>query len=257
MTYIDDPDFRQIRIEFLEHIRLFHRAQSYTSDWRELCEELGICITPGRMNHHTTFRGQPFITFDTTEAKNRQDFTGLHELSHHLFKTAEAGFRALLEDKYSDGIAKDIEEELCNEAAGILLVPDPILSAKMSEHGYNPEVVFDLSARMGSMAACLTRLIQTHDIEAWGLIMRQDGVVEFSVTNTPFTLWKNHCIEAGHAIHQAWYGPLEQYAPVPYSSGSRKVKCRMRASANDQRVVALFAREFPSISDERQLSLFA
>lgn len=257
MTYVDDPDYKQIRKEFLEYVRRFHEVRDYSSDWQGICQKLGIKVTAATSNQYTMFQGQSLISIDAAAVKNRQTFTGLHELSHYLFKTADEGFRSLLEDKYSKELAKAIEEGLCHEAAGILLVPDQALESAVAKHGYHPKVAFELSERMGSLAACLTRLLLSHDVEAWGIIVRRDSIVEFSCTNTRFPLWKDHCIEDSHAIHQAWHGAIELSAPLPYASGDRKVKRLMRASSNERRVIALFAREFPVISGDEQISLFA
>ena len=91
----------------------------------------------------------------------------------------------------------------------------------------------------------------------WGLTIRPDGVVEFSCTNTRYTVWKDHTVEDGHAIHQAWYGPVEQRAAIPYHSGKRTVKLAMRAGSDGRRVVALFCRNFPVTANAYQDSLFA
>ena len=256
MSYVDDPDFRQVRIEFLEYIRRFHGRYDYTTDWRQVCDGLGIKVNSSAANYHGTFQKQTLISVEPSVSGNRQDYTGLHELCHHLCGTADEGFRALLEEMYPPDVARELEEDLCHEGAGILLAPDHVLEASLTQHGYSPEAVFALTERMGSVAACLMRLVFSSDIDVWGLTMRPDGVVEFSCTSTRYTLWRGHTIEDSHAIHQAWHGPIEQRAAIPYAT-SRKVKVPMRAGSDGRRVVALFCREFPVFADARQGSLFA
>lgn len=154
-------------------------------------------------------------------------------------------------------MARELEEELCHEGAGVLLVPDHVLAASHVQHGYCPAAVFALAERAGSLAACLMRHVLSAGVDMWGLTMRPDGVVEFSCTNTRYTIWKDHRVEDGHAIHQAWYGLVEQRAAIPYYSGKRAVKLAMRAGSDERRVVALFCREFPTTASLYQSPLFA
>jgi len=137
---------------------------------------------------------------------------------HEPFSGSEACFRELLEDKYGAGIAQTMEEELCNEAASILLVPDHVLAEAVTQHGYDPQAVFALSARAGSLAACLMRVLRSQDMDAWGLILRRDGVIEFGCTTTRYSLRRDYRIEASHEIHGAWYGDIEEKASLPYAS---------------------------------------
>ena len=257
MSSSDDPDFRQLRLEFLGHVRSFHVQHSHTTDWRRVCESLGISVNTSASNYHGTFRGQQVISVDASASRNRQDYTGWHEICHHLCMTADQGFRALLEEKHSPDVARELEEDLCHEGAGLLLVPDPVLEASHVRHGYHPAAVFALAERAGSLAACLMRHVLSAGVEMWGLMMRPDGVVEFSCTNTRYTIWKSHTVEEGHAVHQAWHGPVEQRAAIPYHSKKRGMKVTMRAGSDGRRVVALFCRKFPATHNSPQGPLFA
>jgi hypothetical protein len=257
MSHVEDPDYRQIRSEFLAHVRAFHRLNGYSLNWLSLCEVLGVKVAIGHSNLHTTLKGLSLITYDPTAPLNRQLFTGLHEVCHELFSGSDECFRALLEDKYGADVAQALEEELCNEAASILLVPDHVLADAVTRHGYDPEAVFALSGRAGSLAACLMRVLRSQGMDAWGLILRRDGVIEFGCTTTRYPLRKDYRIEASHEIHGAWYGDIEEKASLPYASGSRAVKRTMRAASNYSRVVALFAPSFPPKVDAAQPTLFA
>ena len=255
MSYVEDPDYRQIRKEFLAYVRQFHLEQDYSLDWRGLCEGRGIKVTAATSNQHMILNGQSLVTYDASEPRNRQTFTGLHELCHDLFRRAEEQFQALLEEKYPEHVSRDMEEKLCNEAASLLLVPDHVLEEALTEHGYHPRAVFELCNRAGSLAACLMRVLLSHDLEAWGLIMKRDGVVEFSCTNTRYPLGKDHVIEQDHEIHEAWHGVLESKAALPYRSRKRLIRPLIRADADNRRVVALFAHSFPAMN-KGQIPIF-
>lgn len=257
MSRVEDPDYCQIRSEFLAYVRAFHQLNGHSLDWLSLGKVLGVRVTTGPSNQHTSLKGLSLIAYDPFAPLNRQLFTGLHEVCHELFSGSEACFRELLEDKYGTDIAHAMEEELCNEAASILLVPDHVLAEAVTWHGYDPQAVFALSGRAGSLAACLMRVLRSQDMDAWGLILRRDGVIEFGCTTTRYSLRKDYCIEASHEIHGAWFGTIEQRASLPYASGNRHVKRTMRAASNARRVVALFASSFPPKVNAAQLSLFA
>lgn len=257
MSHVEDPDYRRIRYEFLAHVQAFHRFYGYSLDWISLGEALGIRVVTGPSNQHTRLKGLSLITYDPAVPVNRQLFTGLHELCHELFLGSKECFRELLQDKYGVDVAQAMEEELCHEAASILLVPDHVLAEEVMRHGYDPQAVFALSSRAGSLAACLMRVLRSQDMDTWGLILDRDGVIEFGCTTTRFSLRKDYRIEEDHEIHGAWFGAIEQKASLPYASGSRLVKRTMRAASNDRRVVALFASSFPPSVNAAQPSLFA
>lgn len=253
MEYADDPDYRRIRCEFLEHINKFHAEHEYTLDWQGLCDTSGITVQASKINQYARPNGRPRIYFNADDPANRKLFSCLHELSHFLFE--EEGFRALLEDKYSPDFSQKTEEMLVNEAAATLLIPRHVLEKAVKKYGCCPRAVFGLSQRAGSLAACLVRLVLAYDVEAWGLIMRNGRLVEFSCTNTRYPLGYDYCIEPSHKINEAWDGLLDQRAALPYRSGKRKVHHPMRAYTDGRRVVALFARAFPTLSNSHQPSL--
>jgi Zn-dependent peptidase ImmA (M78 family) len=257
MKQVDDPGYREIRREFLAYVREFHERNDFTRDWQALCQELNIVVGEADLNLYARHGGQSSILVDPTQPENRLLFTALHELSHYLFRETEEGFIYLLEEHYEPDVAKELEERLCNEAASVLLFPDHELKSALRGCGVSPDSAFALTSRGGSLAAALVRILQAHDHDLWGLILRRDRRVEFTWTTTRFNLGRDHYIEESHPIHDAWHGPIELAAPLPYASGFRKVKKRMRAGANNRRLVALFAPAFRDPPDERQPALFA
>ena len=160
MEYADDPDYRQLRLEFLNYVNVFHAEYEHTLDWRRLCDALGITVQASTINQYVRQGGKPYIYFKTDDPTNRQLFSCLHELSHFLFE--EQGFRAELGEKYSPEISRKLEEKLVDEAAALLLIPEHVLEKSIKEYGYCPRAVFDLSGRAGSLAACLMRLVLAH-----------------------------------------------------------------------------------------------
>lgn len=251
MESADDPDYRQLRREFLDYLNRFHSAHEYTLNWRGLCDTLGITVQASAINQYVRLGGKPYIYFKANDPINRQLFSCLHELSHYLFE--EEGFRAELGEKHLPEMSRKLEEKLVDEAAATLLIPGHVLEAAVKQHGYYPESVFCISERAGSLATCLMRLLLAHDVEARGLIMQNGGLVEFSCMNAKmYPLGYGHRIDNGHRIHDAWNGLIELKVPLPYRSGKCNVHHLMRASANGRRVVALFAKAFPTVNNERQ-----
>ena len=127
----------------------------------------------------------------------------------------------------------------------------------MKKYGYSPKTVFVLSERAGSLAACLLRLLLSHDLEAWGVVVKRNREVEFSSTTTKFNIGQAFSIEEGHRIHEGWQGYVEIKCALPYSSGYRKVKHLMRCESNGRRLIALFASAFPNYPDNNQRTLFS
>lgn len=252
---VDDPDYKQVRREFLEYVRTYHESVGFSQDWQRLCQAESIHVRPSEHNLHSTLGSESLITYDPRQPRNRLLFTGLHELAHHLFRSSEHGFDALLEDKYDLGLARQLEEDLCDEAAGLLLHPDHEFAKVIAEFGVTPLAATFLHEERGSLAAALMRLVLAMDFDIWGIVLR-DRRVEFSCTNTRFNIGKDHIVEESHPVHEAIYGPTERNAPIPYRSGSRRVRTTMRAEARENRTVALFASRFPALPGVDQPRLF-
>lgn len=246
----DNPDFIEIREEFLCVVRQLHRDYNYLVDPKELCDALGIQHKSGQDNTYTNIANQHIITYEDEQPKTRLAFSLWHEISHSLFRQDKYAFHYLLEEKFSPKISEEIEEKLCDEAAAILLIPDHILETACKDKGYCPDTIFHVSnLRNASLWATIRRLIDSHSINAWGVIIKPSRTISYSYTNTRFNIGKDFPIPENHPILDAAHGYIEKKAKVPYRS-KKGYPRNMRASSTNKKIVGLFVEgSFPILSD--------
>lgn len=258
--YLDNPDYADLRREFLRDVRAFHASVSYNRDWNELCRVLGIEVIEADRDLYSNHAGRPTILLDSTVAPTRRAFTFPHELSHYLFRETDQAFHRVLEEIYPHNsnaeLRLEIEEGLCREAAALLLFPDHELATALRQHGLDPRAIFALTAAQGSLWAGLVRVLSSFESDSWGVVMTQNGYVEFTWSPTKYRLGSDMWIEPQHPIHLAWNDHIECKASLPFKGGKRTWKEDMRAGADGRRVLALFAKAFPPRPNELQGGLF-
>ena len=143
---------------FTQYVERVHAAYDHQTDFRCLASELGIRVRPGV--HNSLVWGQPpLITLSAAEYGSRQGFSAMHEIAHLLLKECGAEDELLhhfgsLED------AAPCLEAWCNHAAGLLLMPAPLLYSVEAEHGLSASAVLNLHLRgRVSLGAALRRVV--------------------------------------------------------------------------------------------------
>jgi hypothetical protein len=140
-----------------------------------------ICSCDGY--YETTFvPGTPWILYRDDVSAGRVCFTLLHELGHHLVQSVEP---ALLDDidqlAGPDGDPLEVEELLCNEFAGRVLIPKQLVADLVDGALPVPRHLELLHERSGaSWEAAAVRLAQ--QIPGYGavLLLREQGCVAFA-----------------------------------------------------------------------------
>lgn len=265
-----DEDLRlnQIRDAFLREVEQWHKAHEFINDYVELAARLGATVVPGRSNQAITAREGRFIVVDERAALNRSRFSGLHEVAHHLFEEAADGeLRAQLRDLLYDapGAAQQYEEELCDAAAALLLMPTHVLQKAVTAHAHSPLAALILVEHCcASVQAAARRVIWHHDVPSFFVLLSADGKVVDSVSHghgAAYPVGRDFVLEPEHPLRAAAFlpGKLEEFdAAVPFKGGGRGWTLRVRAcNAGNGRVLAFFNQErHITRMDHRQPSLF-
>jgi Zn-dependent peptidase ImmA (M78 family)/predicted secreted protein len=179
--------------------------------FRKLEPLMGAYMRPG---------GNPGIILTTRRPLGQQRFTAAHELGHHILgHDPHADDDSILRrspDRARDYSSLPAAEQEADAFASYFLVPDWLISTVMQRHGWtpqvlqNPEVVYQLSLRMGaSYSATLFALARnkvlgsgmrqqlaqakpgsikrallpdhplasTHDVDVWTLTERDEGTL--------------------------------------------------------------------------------
>lgn len=132
--------------------------------------------------------GQPpriEVADDVTPA--RQRFTVLHELGHHLIE-CDAHLNDLDRD-ISDEERRD--EEICNEVAASILIPDALVNESLPPGKFSAEDVATLHTRAGqaSRAACCVAAARRLRSSGCVILGSRDGTADF-VAHHPGTPWR-------------------------------------------------------------------
>ncbi|AWN22259.1 hypothetical protein DKM44_02580 [Deinococcus irradiatisoli] len=143
---------------FTQHVERVHAAHGYLSDVRRLASELGIRMRPG-LHNSLVWGDPPLITLSAEDYGSRRQFSAMHEVAHLLLKECGAESELLLYFGDLEEAAPAIEG-WCNHAAGLLLLPRPLLQAAEAEHGLSAATVLSLQ-RSGqvSLGAALRRVV--------------------------------------------------------------------------------------------------
>ena len=134
---------------------------------------------------------RPWIFYCTDVAESRVRFTLLHELGHHLFASVGAH---LLDDldriARSAGEAAQLEEAVCHEFAGNVLVPDATLGDVVGDGPLVPRHVVSIrELTSASWEAIAVRTANWMMGKVAVCIVRDEGRVSFVATNG-LTPWR-------------------------------------------------------------------
>jgi Zn-dependent peptidase ImmA (M78 family) len=264
----DELALHQLRSVFLDYVEEVHQKHEFECDYRLLASSLEITVRYGNTNQAVTANSQRLILIDSTTAPNRERFTGLHEIAHHLFEIAEEGYlRARLKDLFyrRANIARAYEEQLCNAAAAQLLMPRHCVDTALGLHGYTPLAALKLVAECGaSVQAAVRRVVWSRYVPTFAFLLAPTGMVIDAFGHghpKDYSPGMGFIVEDGHELRMGQYSAREHAefdAPVPFRHGRRGWTMRVRACCDHYgRIVAFFnPRDVIVSTNADQLDLF-
>lgn len=273
--YDQDPDFLNIRLAFLEAVEDFHRERDFTNNFFAIADELKISVENLNSENlsedgqaFTLPSGKRIIRLRESISPRRKEFTAWHELSHHLFRILrDEEFKAYLDNLLygHPDWSSSCEEELCFEAAALLLMPTHIVDETLDKTRFSPISIFELSKRTGaSHSAAMRRIVRRKGTDCHSILMQADGQVldsfEYGEKRGRYPIGANFKVEREHPLLTKPFQPLEVEkfsAPVPFKGGNRnwKSKCIAAIDQDSRRIAAFFIDDYPNES-EGQLPLF-
>ena len=230
-------------------------------------------MTNGQKDEYfTTADEKPYIVIDISNPINRQNFSGLHELSHYLFENAKDGeLRAFLRSfpKMDSELSREIEGKLCNQAAAQMLVPKPIFEEVRTKHGYSPQSVFELTKKTkASLQVSLRRLIFAYSTDVHAVIVGRDCKVIHSLAHGTrrgkYNIGNDFILPSTHPLSiviENISNKMEETelfdASVPFNHSETKWNSKVLAHFNRSfnKAIAFFLDDYPD-NNSNQLSLF-
>jgi len=189
----------------------------------------------------------PVITIVDSASSARRRFSLLHEFGHSLVAADEA-VADLFFDQPDGGI--QLEEQICDEIAGRLLLPDERVAEHIGQRGPTARSVLELlkANRQASAEACCVRAAGL--LEGPGHVMlARGGVALFTAAHsTPFRVRRQTSQGDDHPIARAERnGSCRGRASVTYASGAPSPPFFVDAVADeDGLVLAVFAECSPA-----------
>lgn len=175
---------------YLDHVRRTHARQDHQTDFRTLAARLGITVAVGRTNY-AALGDPPVISLTPWEFGQRRNFTGMHEIAHLLMQ--ECGVEAaLIREHGTLEEALPTIEAMTNFAAGLLLMPAPLMREALDWHGRTAMAVFHLWERSpASLGAALRRFV-FDDLEARVAAFTTSGsyIADVAACNTRLPFWR-------------------------------------------------------------------
>ncbi|MDV3351657.1 ImmA/IrrE family metallo-endopeptidase [Leptolyngbyaceae cyanobacterium CCMR0082] len=272
--YERDPSFLEIKAAFLDAVESFHKERGFTNDLFSITNELEISIHPLKPgisseegSAFTQVNGQKVILLKENLPESRKLFTAWHELSHHLFEYLRDGeFKAYLDDLLygHPDWSTNCEEELCFESAALLLMPNHSVDDVISETGFSPLAIFQLSEKTGaSYSAAIRRIVRRKNIDSNSIVMKPDGWIldsfSYGESRGKYNIIPRFKVENDHPLLTTPFQPLEVEkfsAPIPFKGGQRswKSKCMAAIDQDLRKVIAFFVKSYPD-NNQDQLSL--
>jgi len=133
----------------------------------------------------------PWIIFADDVAPARTHFTLLHELGHHLFATRATHLLDELDQASRvDESSQVLEERICHEFAGRLLVPDAIMSQVVGDALLLPKHLHEIRERCSaSWEAIAVRAAEAIRGPGAVVLIREEGVVGFAASSRALHWW--------------------------------------------------------------------
>ena len=128
---------------------------------------------------------RPWIFFSEGLSKRRARFTIAHELGHHLLMTSGSALLDNLDDlAESVNELNVLEESVCHQFAGVVLIPDSDLSEVVSGNQILPAHVFELWRHgAASLEAIAVRIAGVMSYPGAVVIMSNDSTVGFCASS--------------------------------------------------------------------------
>lgn len=129
--------------------------------------------------------GQAIVFYDPTPSRERQLFTLLHELGHHIIASVDPDLYDMIDMAATRSEELEhIEESACHTFAGEILLPGPVVESQLAEAGPTPATLValkDLGA--ASWEATLVQVARHQTGRTALVMMRHHDRVGFVASN--------------------------------------------------------------------------
>ncbi|MFC3833953.1 MULTISPECIES: ImmA/IrrE family metallo-endopeptidase [Deinococcus] len=224
----------------------WHAAQGFESDYRVLADTLGLTVKAATRSMYDAATQTIYIERNLHPLRERHE--GLHEVTHHLFQTAQAGafHRAAQQLGKALKSRQDAEEGIVQEASWRLLMPPHRVNEVCRVTTTDVEAMVQL-ARMcrasfefaaWRVAGTLTRPVRGVVLDSRGWVLASFGN---NVGTAKYTPGRGFFVDAMHPLQQITETNqvVEFKAAIPFKRGRVGWRVSMEAWKDSKRFQTL------------------
>ncbi|MNZ69354.1 hypothetical protein D3C78_876500 [compost metagenome] len=128
-------------------------------------------------------RGKKHIWVNQNDGLNRQRFTILHEIAHHVLQLPSKHGEKVPSDELERFKGRPDEEVLCDVFAAECLVPWQIVQPLAAQNDFTLENLAALSAQFQASRSCVASRFAQASKDYLAFVVAEDGVVQYSITS--------------------------------------------------------------------------
>jgi hypothetical protein len=172
----------------------------------------------------------------------RRRFSVLHEYGHHLRNQVPAVMEALFSAR--DGGA-GLEERMCDEFAGTVLVPDDLLNRVLGSDMTARSVLGLMATISASAEACAVAVARRLSAPGYVMLLSRNGTATFTAHNGDVFRVRRDTQQQGLLSRAASGEPVRGRSQVRYGTGNYSREMFLDAATGSGRTVAVLVTDSP------------
>ena len=261
-----DLSLHQLGTDFLEFLHDWHASSGFLP-FLALAAAEGIEVDDTRDTDDQYIHHKRRILLNRDQGVRRKRFTGMHEIAHHVFKTADGGrFVKALQQLFPRSLeAQNDYEEVFVQLGGFqLMIPRPVFREICDQYEEDAKRAQMLAIRAGcSFAAAGQRIALAMERPVGGIVLNTQGeVLDFFVNEVKkyLTAGRGFTIDERHPIRQKPFPPNEVEffrSTIPYKHSQKKIPRHMQGLYDDKRGQTIIFFNAPHSKKRGQHKLFS
>jgi Zn-dependent peptidase ImmA (M78 family) len=128
-------------------------------------------------------RGKKHILVNQKDSVNRQRFTILHEIAHHVLQLPSKHGETVPSDELERFKGRPGEEVLCDVFAAECLVPWQLIQPLAEQNDFTLENLAALSMQFQASRSCVASRFAQASKDFLAFVVAEDGIVQYSITS--------------------------------------------------------------------------
>ncbi len=128
-------------------------------------------------------RGKKHILVNQNDGVNRQRFTILHEIAHHVLELPSKHGEIVSSNELERFKGRPREEALCDLFAAECLVPWQLIQPLAEQDGFTHENLSALSVQFQASRSCIASRFAQASNDFLAFVVAEDGIIQYAITS--------------------------------------------------------------------------